>query len=168
MGKINTITGKNLLSSLLGLSLISISTMVSAEVTRIGVGISATDSTSIIKVPLDLGKLRIEPEFGYSRNKFTTNNDSRTATDFQIGSGVYLLNPVTEDIDLYYGGKALIIRTDLGGASDTGLEFVAIAGFEYYVDKQVSIGGEVGFGIGSGDFSNTGTQTGVVLRYYTK
>lgn len=168
MGKSNTIIGKSLVGSLLGLSLISISTMVGAEITRIGVGISATDSTSIIKAPFDINKLRIEPEFGYSRNKFTTNNNSFTSTEFQIGSGVYLLNQLTDKIDLYYGGKALIIRTDFDGPSDTGLEFVAIAGFEYYVDKQVSIGGEVGFGIGSGDFSNTGTQTGVVLRYYTK
>ena len=166
MSKGNTVVKKNILGSILGLSIISMSTIVSAEIERYGIGISATQDGSTIKAPLDLGNnLRVEPELSFS--SFNPDvGDSRT--DISLGSGVYLLEQVSDTVDLYYGGKALLGVANGGGNSNTTVSLAAIVGFEYFFDKQISVGGEVGFGLGLGDDTRIGTQTGVVLRYYTK
>ena len=152
--------------TMLGLSIMSMSAMAQAEGTRIGVGVSFDGHGNTIKVPIDLGALRIEPEL--SLHFHDRDNNAGSTTDYHIGSGVYLLNQVSDVINLYYGGKALIIHEDevsrAGG--DTIFSLAGAAGFEYFLDKQVSLGGEVEFGFAFGDDTVVETRTGVVLRYY--
>jgi hypothetical protein len=146
--------------AMLGLSIISMSA-IAQEGTRFGVGVSFSGQGNTVKVPIDLGALRIEPELSFLHD--TTGDGT---TNYHIGSGVYLQNHVTNVVDLYFGGKALIIHQDYGVADDTIFSVSGVAGFEYFLDKQVSLGGEAEFGIGIGDETTVGIQTGVVLRYY--
>ncbi len=156
---------KILLSSMLGLSLMTMSAMAEETQTdtRIGVGVAFDGTGSAIKVPIDLDTIRIEPELSWN---YVDLDKGGSANNFYIGSGVYLLNDVSNEINLYYGGKLGIRRVDFGGSHDTAFELAGIVGFEYFVHKQVSLGGEAGLGLGFGDNKNLGTQTAVTLRYY--
>ena len=156
---------KILLSSVLGLSLMTMSAMgqETQTDTRMGAGVAFDGTGSAIKVPIDLDTIRIEPELSWS---YVDTDKGGSNNNFYLGSGVYLLNNTSNDISLYYGGKFGIRRVDTGVNSDTVLELAGIVGVEYFMHKQISLGGEVGLGLGFGDDTDLGTQTAVTLRYY--
>jgi len=163
---------KILLSFMLCLGLMSIPAMANKieSDTSVGVGIafngggtSVLQGGSAIKVPVNLNTIRIEPEFAWG---YVDPDQGSSTNSFYLGSGVYLLNDMSNDINLYYGGKVGVRKIEFGGIDDTFFELGGIFGFEYFMQKQVSLGGEIGLLIDIGDDKALGTQTAVTLRYY--
>jgi len=68
----------------------------------------------------------------------------------------------------YYGGFAGIHNYDYGSgaASGTIFNFGPVAGVEYALDKQFTLGAEMKFNLGFGDETVLGTDSSVLLRYY--
>ncbi len=138
------------------------------ESTNLGIGIGLSNSSTTLRVPIDLAKdLRIEPEFGLSYE----NNDNFDRTGLLIGSGFYMMQQPSSAINLYYGGK---LRIDYNkydpdkGSSDSTTQFVlgGVFGFEYMLDRQVGVGGEAAAYLGLGDATTLQTQGQALLRYY--
>ncbi len=148
-----------------------LATTAQADTTKIGLGIDIVNPAEYaLRMPIDLqDNLRIEPKFGISYH----DNDDTKATGFKIGTIVGLLNPVSKNVSIYYGGFLEIgySDTDYDNAavkdnSATEFTFGGAFGFEYYLDARVSIGGEARVGIGFGDATEFGTDASALMRYY--
>jgi len=146
---------------------LSVSAM-AVEPTQIGVGVGLSDSSTTLRLPINLDStLRIEPEFGFSFQ----NADNNDYTNILAGAGLYLMQQPSEKINLYYGGKMLVDYKsyDRGTGfddSETQLVLGAAFGFEYMFDRHFSAGGEAGAYLGFGDATNIETQGLALLRYY--
>ena len=145
---------------------ISLSTVAFADV-KVGSGVALTSNGSSVKVPLDINsKMRVEPEvaFGYK------SDGDNSYTNFGLMAGVYLMSQPAKKINLFYGGKLgfSVSSSKVGSVSnsDTIVNLIPTAGFEYFLDPKVSVGGEAGFGFGFGDVTNIGLTTATTLRYY--
>jgi len=124
-----------------------------------GVGVGG-DSKSVLKLPIDIdGEYRVEPEIALMSVDEGAGSDS----SYSLGSGFYMLHKSSENTSLYYGAKA-IFGDNLSTQFST--EISAVAGFEYFMDSQVSLGAEASFGFGFGDVSGYATDSSVNLRYY--
>jgi opacity protein-like surface antigen len=137
-----------------------------------GAGVAFNGTGSTVKMPIDFNansfKMRVEPElmFGYEDV-----DDFGKTTQFGIGSGLYMLQNITKDIHMYYGGKIDVSYYDIDPDSgndrtDTNLGLAGIAGFEYFMSEHASVGGEAGLQLRVGDTTSFGTITAVTLRYY--
>ena len=155
---------KSLASAVLAASLCTISF---AQDGMFGAGVSIGNDRANLRMPIKINdSFRVEPELGISYY----DNDGIKNTGLQIGAGVYLLNPVSSDINLYYGGKALVgyqknedKNTD---NSDTQFIIGGAAGAEYMLNPQFSIGAEAGIYLGIGDSTTFDTKGEAILRYY--
>lgn len=149
------------------------------EQAKIGVGVGLSDSTTTLRLPIELqSNLRLEPEFGLNYqdgdNVDTTgivHGDNVDTTNIVLGTGIYLTHQPSPAINLYYGGKVLIDYTsyDYGNGNDDSMtQFVlgGVFGFEYYLDRHFSAGGEAGAYLGFGDTTSLKTQGLALLRYY--
>lgn len=149
------------------MSALAVTASLAAEPTM-GVGVGLSSDTTTIRFPIDIAPdMRIEPEFGLAY----ADNDGNSNTDFALGSGFYLLNHPSQQINLYFGGKALVGYTsyDYGNGNDdstTQLRLGGVFGFEYLFDRHFSAGGEAGAYIGFGDATTFNTEGLALLRYY--
>jgi len=138
------------------------------EQAKIGVGVGLSDSTTTLRLPIELqSNLRLEPEFGLNYQ----DGDNVDTTGIVLGTGIYLTHQPSPAINLYYGGKVLIDYTsyDYGNGNDDSMtQFVlgGVFGFEYYLDRHFSAGGEAGAYLGFGDTTSLNTQGLALLRYY--
>lgn len=143
-------------------------TAMAADQAQLGVGIGLSNDSTTLRLPINLdNEIRIEPEFGLSY----VNDDNFDRTGLLIGSGVYMMQQPSKSINLYYGGKALIDynKYDPDNAkSDSSTQFLlgGVFGFEYMLDRQVSVGGEAAAYLGLGDATSLQTQGQALLRYY--
>ena len=161
---------KKLLASTLILGVLS--TTLVADGVKVGVGVALTANDATIRVPLDIASnLRIEPEVSYGYTSY----DDGSSYIMGLGAGVYLMSQPASNVNLYYGAKMGFVvgstSYDLptGGSksvSDNSFGIAPTAGFEYFLDPHVSLGGEVGFRLGFGDVTNVGLTTATTLRYY--
>lgn len=156
-----------LLTTLFAFTAISVSAM-AVEPTQIGIGVGLSNDSATLRLPINLQKdLRIEPEFGFAY----IDNDGSSNTSLLLGSGVYLIQQPSAAINLYYGGKLLIDYRSYdydNGGSDSTTQFLlgGVVGFEYLLDRHVSIGGEAAAYLGVGDATSLQTQGQALLRYY--
>lgn len=139
-----------------------------SEPNRIGVAVGLSSDSTTVRMPIDIAPdMRIEPEFGLAYR----DNGGDTDTAFSFGSGFYLMHQPSANINLYYGGKALIDYTsyDYGNGVDdstTQLRVGGVFGFEYMFDRHFSAGGEAGAYVGFGDATTLHTEGLALLRYY--
>ena len=157
---------KKLIAAALMSSMIVTSAM-AEEQTRIGAGVGLSNSSSTLRMPIDIAKdMRIEPELGIGYS----NGDKVDTTNFNIGTGLYLMAQPSAKINLYYGGKLMIDynSVDANGNSDssTNFDLGGVFGFEYMFDRHFSAGGEAGAYLGFGDTTTFNTQGLALLRYY--
>ncbi|OQX59704.1 MAG: hypothetical protein B5M52_02630 [Helicobacteraceae bacterium 4484_230] len=155
---------KSLTSAVLAVTLC---TFAYAQEGMLGAGISIGNDSANLRMPIKINdSFRVEPELGISYY----DNDGTKNTGLQIGAGAYLLNPVSSDINLYYGGKALIgyHKHEFGNIDDSSTQFIigGAAGAEYMLNTQFSIGAEAGVYLGIGDSTTFDTKGEALLRYY--
>ncbi len=141
-----------------------VSISVYAESTKMGVGVGMTGDTATIRVPLYLEEnMRIEPygSLGYSSGDGATSR-------LELGAAIHMLQQVSPNVVTYYGvdGRIGYVNYDAIDDSDTSLSVGGVFGFEYYFDKQVSLGGEAGVYAGIGDNFTLNTRSQALLRYY--
>jgi len=136
----------------------------------VGVGVAGQDS-ALIKGSVSLeNNLRLEPFLGFTYH----DGDTTSTTNFQIGTALEVMKPISSAINAYYGGYAGIVTNSTDytinntttSVSSTNLNLGPVAGVEYAFDKQFTLGAEVRFDIGFGDVTTFGTNSSVLLRYY--
>ena len=143
----------------------------------LGIGASinpeaALSPTIEIYVPINLGKLRLEPSIGI----FTTDAESRNAiSDVTLGIGGFYVMPLAASADMYAGGRLKLNFASwddgVNDDSDTDFLLAGALGGEYYLVPQLSLGVEaqLGFyqrGDVSGDDSGLFTTGLGFLRFY--
>jgi len=157
---------KILATSLLGAALATAA--MAEDATTIGVGVGLSNDSYVLRLPININKeVRVEPEFGLDYQN-DTNNDH---TGFVMGAGGYYMMQPSTNVNFYVGGKLLVdyYHYDYGnGNDDTITQFVLgpVGGFEYMLDRHVSLGGEAGVYLGVGDLTTVNTQGQAILRYF--
>jgi hypothetical protein len=154
------------ISTVLFLALLT-TTNVVADMTKVGVGVGLNGGSGQVVIPMDFdNQLRVEPEVGINY----TSDDDISQTQISLKTGIYLMQEMNNKVNVYYGGKVgfLISNTenDYYTTNNNTFELTPTAGFEYYLNPQVSIGGEVGFAFAFGDTTTIATVTTTSLRYY--
>ena len=135
-----------------------------ADDANIGVGVSIGDTNSQIRMPIELdNSLRLEPYFGFS---YKNPDDAASTTNWQIGAALHKEKEFKEAISGYYGGYLGFERNEIDNSSQNVFILGPVAGIEYALEKNFTIGGEVRLNIGFGDETQVETQTAVLLRYY--
>jgi len=137
------------------------------EQPRIGVGVGLSNTSSTVRVPIDIAKdLRIEPELGIGYSKA----DKVDNTSLLIGTGLYVMQQPSSKINLYFGGKLGVDykSTKVQGKHESNTNFYlgGAFGFEYMFERHFSAGGEAGVYLGFGDSTTFNTQGLALLRYY--
>ncbi|WP_297442696.1 hypothetical protein [Sulfurimonas sp.] len=137
---------------------------VASEAQQFGLGVGVTGDATTLRgtVSLDDG-LRLEPYFGFSYLSPKTGNSQ---SDLQIGSALHMVQAINNDINAYYGGFVGIGNTDNGVSAVTTFNLGPVAGVEYKLDKQFTLGAEMRMNFGFGDDTVIGTNSSVLLRYY--
>ena len=140
-----------------------ISTIALADGEKFGVGVSVNQDTTKIRGTINLDKtMRLEPFLGFGYTDL--NNGSKS--NFQIGTGFHLLQPLSSKMSAYYGGYVEYQNVDNGVTSSNGLGLGPVAGVEYALDEKFTLGAEVSFAFDFGDNNNFGTNSEILLRYY--
>jgi hypothetical protein len=116
---------------------------------------------SRLHIPINMGNLKLEPEFGLFRQSASSEDDFGKSTQssmaFRVGSGVFVVSHLNK-MDFYYGGRIGIVRVSQSDkyepakgksteskGSQTNLYLGPCAGGEYYINEQFSFGGEAQF-----------------------
>ena len=134
-----------------------ISSVAVADEQKFGVGVSVNQDTTKIRGVINLDKtMRLEPFLGFRYNNINNNSN----TTLEIGTAFHLLQSINSNMNAYYGGY--VGYTDV----NSGLALGPVAGVEYALDPQFTLGAEVRVDIGFGDVTNIGTNSEVILRYY--
>ena len=123
-----------------------------------GIGFSFVETSPLIKVLLDISDtFRVEPELIIN---YSNNNDR---FNFGIGSGFYILQKFGDNTQVYAGGKV-----QLGDYTPLNSDVVlsGIAGLEYFIADELSLGGEIGYAVGVGGDFTMGTLSSANLKVY--
>jgi len=143
---------------------------VQANAADAGLGLSLRSNDARIYVPIDFGKIRIEPSVRFldTDSSTTTEDDAiffpativRDVDErtYELGVGVFGVTALMENVGVYYGARVAYIdtsttqhvRTQIGNStSDSfidietdGYRLSPTLGFEYKFNKHFSIGGE--------------------------
>ena len=135
-----------------------ISSVAVADEQKFGVGVSVNQNTTTIRGTVNLDKtMRLEPFLGFTYDN--ANNNSNTT--LEIGTAFHLLQSINSNMNAYYGGYVGYIDR-----VNSGLALGPVAGVEYALDPQFTLGAEVRVDFGFGDVTNIGTNSEVILRYY--
>ena len=134
----------------LALSAGSVSAANSLNAGTFGINVDTNDHSIINGKYLVTKDLAVLAGFGLAVRNNTVGPVSISSTDtsFLIGVRKYLK---TDDFAPFVGGRFTLVTTN--DSNTTDLEFLGEAGVEYFVGKQFSIEGRVGFG-----FRSTETQ----------
>ncbi|WP_297484982.1 hypothetical protein [Sulfurimonas sp.] len=133
----------------------------------LGVGVAGQNSATLRGTISLEDNMRVEPYFGFSyQDKNPSNGNSETTLD--VGSALHMMQPINSVLTAYYGGFAGIHNYDYGTGNNSGtiFNFGPVAGVEYALDKQFTLGAEMRFNLGFGDETAIGTESSVLLRYY--
>jgi len=144
----------------------------------LGIANSQTATPVMFYAPIQLTpQLRVEPQVGL----FAFSNDAEDRSGFALGSGFFLTQPLSQNLELYVGPRLIL---DFVGGKDkaTGtsgsavdVSILAAAGVEYYLSNHFSVGAEGQFGytsvgsiaaIGRASASIWATNALVFLRAY--
>jgi hypothetical protein len=174
----------------------------------VGLGVSVQSNDSWIYVPIDIGtKVRLEPSLRYfegdstsevhqsflgSQVQTTIKSESKT---YELALGVFGLTDVLESVRIYYGARLAYVDTksevrmseQFGNTVDRTLEetksdgyrISPTLGFEYFLTKRFSLGGEAEWSYqdvdsehsetavprAKADSKSSGTDTRLIARY---
>jgi len=143
---------KKLLISTVAVATLSTSAFAENE---FGVGVSVNGNVSTVRADMKLGNdLRIEPFLSFISSDLRADN-------ITLGAAVHLLKPINSNLNAYFGAYAGIVDRTY-----TNFYMGPVAGVEYSLDKQFTLGAEVSFDLGFGDFTDIGTNSEILLRYY--
>jgi hypothetical protein len=156
-----------------------------AQAADVGLGVAVQSDDSRIYVPIDFGDAwRLEPSVRYLHSKSSSGGGSFKNESFELGVGAFALLPLHESVRLYYGARLAYIEaettdTSFGSRNSIkadGYRISPTVGFEYLINKHISIGGEAewfyadvdsspddGFFYGA-DQKSQGTDTRLVVR----
>jgi hypothetical protein len=170
--------------------IVSLST--SALALDVGIGIGHGQNSGSIYVPIEFSpSLRIEPFLSVLKETSTTSSFSSSYSDKAYGAGLFGVRQTTENTRFFYGARLAyakreheqVVSPSLGlsqNSSASGYSFAPTVGFEYLLQKNISIGGEAtisylrmtdksSYGIqpdSSTKQTRTQTGTSVTARYY--
>ena len=133
----------------------------------LGVGVAGQNSATLRGIISLENNMRLEPYFGFSyQDKNPTTNNTQTTLD--VGSALQMIQPINNVLSAYYGGFVGIHNYDYGTANNSGtiFNFGPVAGVEYALDKQFTLGAEMKFNFGFGNETVLRTESSVLLRYY--
>lgn len=119
----------------------------------LGLNIDEVLSPANIYVPMTFDNFRLEPEIGYIRSSSSGEEEDITLSTFQIGTGLFGLNRLSDDTNIYFGGRLGFTRQsseiffgdfDPDGESDSSTNFFIgpALGSEHMLGDHFSIGGE--------------------------
>lgn len=167
----------------------------------LGVGLTATSTSpdigTLLFVPLNLApNIRIEPFIGWARSdmdntppgggSFGSPQPGGKASDFTLGVGAFLVQPVASQVQLYAGGRLgsqwQSFKTDAGKIERRNTLLAVAAGGEYLPVPRVAFGAELqiaylsigdtkstaaaGGSVEGGGGSANGTQATIFTRIY--
>ena len=106
-----------------------------------------------IYLPMTFGNFRLEPEIGYVRSSASGDEQNITFSTFQLGTGLFALNRISDKTNFYYGGRLGFIRQsseialgefDIDTESDSSTNFFLgpAMGAEHMLGDHFSVGGE--------------------------
>ena len=147
----------------------TLSTAAVADETQFGLGVGvAGQNSATLRGSISLeNNMRVEPYFGFSyQDKNPNTNNSQTTLD--VGSALEMMKPINSVLTAYYGGFAGIHNYDYGTGNNSGtiFNFGPVAGVEYALNQQFTLGAEMKFNFGFGNETVLGTSSSVLLRYY--
>jgi hypothetical protein len=177
----------------------------SAIAADMGLGVGFGQNSGLIYAPINVTpSFRVEPFFAYYKEKNTSGEPFASAqsySNYVAGVGLFVTQRVAENIDVFGGGRLGYLsrkekRTQTSysfgpaeySSESSGYLIAPTIGFEYYLQKNISIGAEAAISYikTSGTnvnydyyFSNnnqksdikgssTSTTTAVVVKYYFK
>jgi hypothetical protein len=152
------------ITSAIALATVLTTSAVASEIPQLGVGVGVTGNTTTLRGTIDLdNSLRLEPYFGFS---YVNPDKGNSKTNLEIGTALHVKQVITNKINSYYGGFVGVGSHDDGFGTTTTFNLGPVAGVEYALDKQFTLGGEVRVNFGLGDDTVIGTDSAVLLRYY--
>jgi hypothetical protein len=121
-----------------------------------GIGVSVQSDDSMIYVPIDFNQnFRIEPSFRYYHTKVTQPLVKVKQESRELGLGIFGLLPIHESVRIYYGGRLAYVDAEISYDYDAsvffppdftqesdGYRISPTLGFEYLINKYVSVGAE--------------------------
>lgn len=161
----------------------------SAMCEEVGFGVSFFQDSGTLFVPVAVTPtFRVEPYLGFYRNSATSTQPyARSNSSYVFGTGAFTTKRVAENIQLYGGSRVAYVRrrqtyseAQQGFSIQTSGYLVApTVGFEYFLQRNISIGAEAGFSYmrtsGHDSYvaneadtkeSTTSTTTAMTIRYY--
>lgn len=143
----------------------SLSTTALAQDHKFGLGIGVAPSNSaVIRGTINLDETtRLEPFFGFS---YINPDKGDSTSRVELGTAFHLLKPINPKMNAYYGAYVSYQKNDTGNADQSLFILGPVAGVEYALDEQFTLGAEVNIGLGFGDATVFGTDSAVILRYY--
>lgn len=169
-----------------------------------GLGVGFGQNSGLIYAPINVTpSFRVEPFFAYYKEKNTSGEPFASAqsySNYVAGVGLFVTQRVAENIDVFGGGRLGYLsrkekRTQMSysfgsaeySSESSGYLIAPTIGFEYYLQKNISIGAEAaisyiktsGTNVSYDYYSNsnqksdtksssTSTTTAVVIKYYFK
>ena len=149
-----------------------------------GLGISFSGNDSTIYVPVNISKsMFVEGNVSYIRDDQNFSTSQFENRILEIGFGLFGRSNITENLNLYYGGRIAYIDTDVFESTrqenftkSSGYKVSPTLGFEYKLTKSISFSGEAEWfysnnsetitTISSMQRVRTGTDTRFVARYF--
>jgi len=158
----NKIVSKTLLATM---AAVTFTTSATAAQPQLGLGVSvAGNNSAMIRGTVDLqNNLRLEPYLGLT---YDDPSGAKSTTELEVGSALHMMQPINSSLKGYYGGFVGIDTYDKTGNSGTIVNLGPVAGVEYALDPQFTLGAEVRFNLGFGDQTVVNTDSSVLLRYY--
>jgi hypothetical protein len=127
-----------------------------------GAGAGNDFSAVEIQLPIDFGgRFRLEPTIGYHQTKGWKYIDDNST--LSIGTGVYLMNDLADDISIFYGGSFHYLRDDDDGSptNGSGFRIRPTIGLEYSFSEKFRMGADIGYSyikIGEVEWQGIGSQ----------
>ncbi len=166
---------------------------VNVSATDFGIGVSVKSYDSAIYIPITISPaFRIEASVRYSESEDKRDDYKYERSSYEFGIGAFGTSKPRDFIVLYYGARLAYINGEYENSNNyyylgspgrdeefDGYRISPILGFEYFIIKNFSIGGEVelyflktegeivddGVKVDIEENAN-GTYTRAILRYY--
>jgi len=165
---------------------------------EVGIGVSFLDNSGTVFLPISVTpSFRVEPYVGFFRSSnsgdTSTESTSSSSSNATLGAGLFAMGRAADNVQLYGGSRVGYVRrkqtysysSTVSPSSDrvqktSGFLVAPTIGFEYFLQKNISIGAEVAIAYlrtsGHDDYysitesdtkeSTTTTLTSMTIRYY--
>ena len=134
-----------------------------------GVGAGADSFTGEIQLPIDFGgRFRLEPTLGYQQSKGW--QYSGNLGILSIGTGLYLMNDLADDVSIFYGGSFSYLDIDDDfptAAHGSGFKIRPTVGLEYSFSEKFRMGADIGYSYSKlGEVEWQGIRSQALLKIF--